>query len=114
MIGAKSNDGGFADVGDVAGVDRVRDAEIQGEIMRNGLITGKRIERQSSSGVRPGVELRPAIVVTVRFEGIIKDNVDGELKLRDPKMVVIRADKNISECNSVRDIEELYLRQRMA
>ena len=74
VIGAKNAEGTFDDVGDVAGLDRVRDAEIQGQIMREGLITGRRVERPSASGVRPGFELRPALVGTVRFEGITKDN----------------------------------------
>jgi DNA ligase-1 len=113
VIGALSADGGFQDVGDVAGVDRVRDGEIQAEIMREGLMTGRRIERQSASGVRSGLDLRPHIVVTVRFEGIIRDTVSGELKMRDPKLVAIRADKNPTEANSTKDLEELYLRQRV-
>jgi DNA ligase-1 len=113
VIGARTLDGGFADVGDVAGVDVQRDALIQAEIMREGLITGQRIERKSSSGVRPGMDLRPHIVVTVRFEGIVKDNVTGELKLRDPKLVHIRSDKSALGADTVKDIEELWIRQRM-
>jgi DNA ligase-1 len=113
VIGAKLPDGSFADVGDVAGVDRVRDMQIQQVIMREGLITGQRIERQSSSGVRPGFALRPHIVVTVKFEGIAKDFTTGVLSLRDPKLVAIRADKNAFETDSTADIEELYLRQRV-
>lgn len=113
VIGARTPDGGFADVGDVAGVDVQRDAQIQAEIMREGLITGQRIERKSSSGVRPGMDLRPHIVATVRFEGIVKDNVTGELKLRDPKLVHIRSDKTAYNADSVKDIEELWIRQRM-
>ncbi len=112
-IGARGSGGAFVDVGDVAGVDRVRDAEIQAMIMRGGLITGRRIERQSASGVRPGIELRPEIVVTVRFEGIIRDTASGDLKMRDPKLVAIRSDKGVHEASSTRDIEELYLRQRV-
>ncbi len=113
VIGARSLDGGFVDVGDVAGIDRVRDAELQAEIVREGLITGHRIERQSASGVRPGMDLRPHIVVTVRFEGIIKDPQTGELKLRDPKLVHIRSDKGPGDADSVRDLEAVHLRQRM-
>lgn len=113
VIGALGADGTFVDVGDVAGVDRARDADIQGEIMREGLMTGRRVERQSASGTRPGVELRPHVVVTVRFEGIIRDTGTGELKMRDPKLVAIRADKGPSEVNRVADLEELYLRQRV-
>jgi DNA ligase-1 len=113
VIGARSPEGGFVDVGDVAGVDRVRDAEICGLIMREGLATGRRIERASASGVRPGIELAPHIVVTVRFEGVIRETSTGELSLRDPKLVVIRSDKAASEADSARDLEELYLRQRI-
>lgn len=113
VIGARTADGGYADVGDVAGVDVVRDQQIQAEILREGLITGQRIERKSASGVRPGMDLRPHIVATVRFEGIVKDNVTGELKLRDPKLVHVRSDKTARECDAVKDIEELWLRQRM-
>ncbi|PRP95363.1 putative DNA ligase-like protein [Enhygromyxa salina] len=112
-IGARTADGAFVDVGDVAGVDQHRDRELQAEIMRSGLITGRRVERQSASGVRPGVELRPHIVVTVRFEGIVKDNVTKELKLRDPKLVAIRSDKHAGETDKVSAIEELYFQQRM-
>jgi DNA ligase 1 len=59
------------------------------------------------------VELRPHIVVTVRFEGIVKDNVTGELELRDPKLVAIRSDKHAGEVDEVSAIEELYFQQRM-
>jgi DNA ligase-1 len=118
--------GGFQEVGDVAGVDRERDAEIQAEILREGLLTGRRIERKSASGVRPGFELLPHIVVTVKFEGIARDggsaNVgrdsafagpSGRLTLRDPKLAMIRADKPAAEADTVQALEELYLRQRV-
>ena len=113
VIGAKTADGPFEDVGDVAGLDRVRDAEIQNVIMREGLLTGGRIERASSSGTRPGLELRPYIVGTVKFEGIVRDSTSGRLSLRDPKLVVIRSDKSAAEADSTAAIEELYLRQRV-
>jgi DNA ligase-1 len=112
-IGALAADGGFVDVGDVAGVDRARDADIQADVLREGLLTGRRVERASASGVRPGVEFRPHIIVTVRFEGIIKDTATGEFKMRDPKLVAIRGDKGPGEANSVKDLEEIYLRQRV-
>jgi len=111
VIGARSKEGGFIDVGDVAGLDQQRDAEIQAEIMREGLITGQRIERASASGARPGMDLRPHIVGTVRFEGIIKDTATGELKLRDPKLVHIRSDKTALEADKIDELETLWLRQ---
>jgi DNA ligase-1 len=113
VIGARRPDGSFEDVGDVAGVDRVRDAEIQGEIVREGLATGRRIERKSASGVRAGIELVPRIVVTVRFEGIARDLETGKLALRGPKLVAIRADKPAAETDTTAAIEGLYLRQRV-
>jgi DNA ligase-1 len=113
VIAARDEKGAFVDVGDVAGVDRERDFQIQTEIQRAGLLTGRRIERPSSSGVRPGFELRPSIVVTVRFEGITQDGSSRTLKLRDPKLVAIRADKGASEADTVASIEQAYLRQRM-
>ncbi len=113
VIGARNGQGGFDIVGDVAGIDRVREQEIIREIMSNGLMTGQRIERPSASGARPGFALRPSIVVTVRFEGIARDQTTGALSLRDPKLVVIRSDKPAMEADSVADIQELYLRQRV-
>lgn len=114
VIAARTREGDFVDVGDVAGVDRQRDMQLQGEIMREGLITGRRIIRKSMSGERPGIELRPHIVATIRFEGVIRDPATGEHKLRDPKLVVIRSDKSAMEANTLKDLEELYLRQRVS
>jgi len=113
VIAARRADGSFEDVGDVAGLDRARDLEIQGEIVREGLATGRRIERASASGTRSGIELRPSIVVTVKFEGIARDNVTGRLGLRGPKVATIRADKPASEADTVAGIEAIYLRQRV-
>jgi DNA ligase-1 len=112
-IAARKPDGSFEDVGDVAGLDKARDLEIQGEIVREGLATGRRIERPSASGTRAGMELRPSIVVTVKFEGIARDPVTGKLALRGPKVASIRADKPASEADTVAGIEAIYLRQRV-
>ena len=112
-IGARRPDGSFEDVGDVAGVDRIRDGEIQAEIVRDGLATGRRVERKSASGVRAGLELFPRIVVTVRFEGIARDTETGRLGLRGPKLVALRADKHAGEADTTTAIEEIYLRQRV-
>ncbi|MBI4819802.1 MAG: hypothetical protein HY791_26245 [Deltaproteobacteria bacterium] len=113
VIAAKTADGAFEDVGSVAGVDRVRDLEIQTMIAREGLLTGRRFERDSASGVRPGVELRPFIVVTVKFEGIAKEALTGKLSLRDPKIAYLRSDKGPHEADTTKAIEDVYLRQRV-
>ncbi len=115
VVSAKSSDdpSGYEIVGDVAGLDVTRDRQIQNDVVQQGLLTGRKFERQSASGARPGWEFVPHIVVTVRFEGVIRENVTGQLSLRDPKIVMIRSDKPASECDSVRNIEELYLSQRL-
>jgi len=111
VIGARNETGTFDDVGDVAGVDRARDLQIQSEVMRLGLLTGQRVERPSSSGVRPGMAFRPAIVVTIKFEGIVRDQRTGKLSLRHPNIVYIRSDKSAFEADDVGAIEKLYLDQ---
>jgi DNA ligase 1 len=113
VIGARRPDGSFEDVGDVAGVDIERDQIIQQTILREGLITGRRIERASTSGVRPGLELRPHLVVTVKCEGTVKDAVTKKLSLRDPKIVVLRADKSAGEADTTQALEELYRKERL-
>ncbi len=115
VLGARTPEGAFVDVGDVAGLDRARDAQIQADIAREGLLTGRRIERQGVAGVATGLDLRPHIVVTVRFEGLVAPSEEGGLPhLRDPKIVAIRADKPVGECDTTRDLEDLMTRQRWA
>ena len=114
VVGARNADGGYDIIGDVAGIDRVREQDIHREILRDGLMTGERVERPSASGARPGFALRPSIVVTVRFEGVARDQVTGVLSLRDPKLVVIRSDKSAVEADTMSRIEEIYLRQRVS
>lgn len=113
VIGARTPDGAYEDVGDVAGVDVHRDRQIQQIVMGEGLVTGRRIERASASGTRPGFELTPHLVVTVRFEGTIRDPVSGAVKLRDPKLVAIRADKTPPEADTTKTLEEMHLRERV-
>ncbi|MEZ6132972.1 MAG: hypothetical protein R3C59_30240 [Planctomycetaceae bacterium] len=113
VIAARNKDGTFEVVGDVAGVDKAREIELQNEIMRDGLMTGERIERPSASGARPGIGLRPSIVLTVKFEGITRDQGTGALSLRDPKVAMIRSDKSASEADTIDAIQEIYLRQRV-
>ncbi len=104
----------FEMVGDVAGLDVVRDRQIQNDVMQRGLLTGRKFERQSASGTRPGWEFLPQIVVTVKFEGIIRENGTGKLSLRDPKIAMIRADKTANEADTTQAIEELYLNQSLS
>ena len=113
VIGARAANGTFEIVGDVAGIDQAREMSLRSEILRDGLPTGRRIDRPSASGTRPGIELRPQIVVTVKFEGIVRDQVTGKLSLRDPKIASLRADKSASEADSIEMLQEIYLRLRV-
>ena len=100
----------YVDVGDVDGVDQVRDAQICDEIILNNLLTGRTIERKRSEGTRIGVELRPLIVVTVLIQGIQKDST-GNLTLRHPRIAVVRTDKRPEEANSMQDIRDIAFSQ---
>ena len=111
---ANTNGPLFEMVGDVAGLDVARDRQIQNDVMQRGLLTGRKFERQSASGTRPGWEFAPQIVVTVKFEGIIRDSSSGKLSLRDPKIAMIRADKSANEADTTQSIEELYLNQSLS
>ncbi|MEQ1824787.1 MAG: hypothetical protein ABL921_02545 [Pirellula sp.] len=116
LISARNDsaESGFQEVGDVAGLDVARDKQIQNDVLQRGLLTGRKFERLSGSGTRPGWEFLPQIVVTVKFEGIIHESGTGKLSLRDPKIAMIRADKAAHEADTVRAIEELYLNQRLS
>ncbi|MDA1017971.1 MAG: hypothetical protein O3A00_26375 [Planctomycetota bacterium] len=94
------------DVGDVDGVDRVRDAEICDEIIRRALLTGRTITRTLSMGKRIGVELFPQLVVTVICQGVARDQ-NGAWSLRHPRIAVLRADKRPEEADSVEQIRSL-------
>ena len=50
VMGARTGQGPFVDLGDVDGVDRLKDLDIQHQIMRDGLLTGRRIERKLTEG----------------------------------------------------------------
>jgi ATP-dependent DNA ligase len=100
-------------VGDVDGVDKIRDAQICDEIIRNNLLTGHSIERKLTEGARLGVEISPLIVVTVLIQGIQRDS-DGALTLRHPRIAVVRTDKQPDECDTIEDIRQLYLKERFS
>jgi DNA ligase-1 len=113
VIAARDRNGEMVDIGDVAGLDVERDRELQHVIAREGLITGRRVTRQSASGERSGIELRPYLVVSVRFEDVLKDTTTGELKLRGPKIVAVRSDKGPDEADTIGTLESLYVGERL-
>ncbi len=112
LLGARGEGGEMVEVGEVAGVDREGTLAIASAIAAHGLLTGRRIERPGATGSKIGAALVPAIVVSVRFEGVVRD-ADGRLSLRDPKIVSLRPDKNAAECDAARAIEEIQVRSRL-
>ena len=109
LLGARGLGGEMVEVGEVAGVDREATLAILSSIGSQGLLTGRSLERPGATGSKLGVVLAPQIVVTVRFEGVVRD-ADGHPALRDPKIVSLRPDKLVSECDSAQRIEEIQLR----
>jgi DNA ligase 1 len=112
LLGARDAGGTMIEVGEVAGVDREGTLVIAGTIAAQGLCDGRSIERPGATGSKLGVGLVPAIVVTVRFEGVVRDT-DGKLALRDPKIIALRPDKAVSECDRAARIEEIHVRGRL-
>jgi DNA ligase-1 len=112
LLGARGEGGAMEEVGEVAGVDRENTLAIAGTIASQGLLTGQRIERPGATGSKLGVGLLPSIVVTVRFEGIVRD-AEGRLALRDPKIVALRPDKPAAECDPAARLEEIHVRGRL-
>jgi ATP-dependent DNA ligase len=66
--------------------------------------------------VRPGLDLRPALVVTIKCEGIVKDMQKAggfALSLRDPKIVSLRPEKGAAEADTTMRLEEMYRKERL-
>ena len=106
VLGARTPEGGFADVGDVDGVGWELDLAIREAILREGLLTGRRIERQLTHGWRAGVELHPGLVVTAKFQKVSRES-DGTLSLRHPVLKLLRPDKPACEADTTADIAAL-------
>jgi DNA ligase-1 len=113
LLGARSRESAeMVEVGEVAGVDREGTLALASAIASQGLLTGRTIERPGATGAKLGVGLTPSLVVTVRFEGVVRD-VDGKLALRDPKIIALRPDKSAAECDPAERIEEIHVRGRL-
>jgi DNA ligase-1 len=112
LLGARGDEQSVVEAGDVAGVDQERTQAIVSALFTQGLLTGQRIERVGPTGLKQGQAFQPGIVVTVRFEGIVRAP-DGRLSLRDPKIISLRPDKSAAECDHVSAIEAIYLSERL-
>jgi DNA ligase-1 len=112
LLGARGEGQQVVEVGDVAGVDQQRTQSIVSTLFAQGLLTGQPIERVGPTGLKQGQAFQPGIVVTVRFEGIVRAP-DGRLSLRDPKIITLRPDKSAAECDLVSAIEAIHLSERL-
>ena len=112
LISALAEGPSLVEVGRVQGLGAQDSARLVQSILDDGLLTGRTLERETSSGRKAGVELRPGIVATVRFEGVVRDD-NGVLNLRDPKILRVRTgEKDLSELDQVSTIDTLFARQR--
>ena len=59
------------------------------------------------------VKIKPRVVVEVSYEEIQKSpTYNSGYALRFPKFLSIRVEKPVSEINTIKDIEEIYRKQR--
>ena len=79
----------WRDIGRTEGLSQENNYEIIQRVAMESLLTGRAVQARTGSAIRQGIAILPAIVVTVRFEDVVKDN-DGVYSLRDPKIVHIR------------------------
>jgi DNA ligase-1 len=111
LVSALAQGPSLAEVGRVQGLSVLESQEVIRSILDEGLLTGRTIERETSTGKKAGIELRPGLVATVRFEGIVKGE-DGRLALRDPKIVRVRmTEGDLDEVDRVSAIEDLWMKQ---
>lgn len=113
LVSALTDGPSLQEVGRVQGLGAADSARLVQSILDDGLLTGRTLERDTSSGRKAGVELRPGIVATVRFEGVVRDE-RSVLALRDPKILRVRTgEKDLAELDTYETIEKLFLKQRL-
>jgi len=111
LVSALAEGPSLVEVGRVQGLGALDSARLVQSILDDGLLTGRAIERDTSTGRKAGVELRAGAVATVRFEGIVRDE-KGQLNLRDPKIVRVRTgEKDLGELDRLKSIDALFLKQ---
>lgn len=108
------NSGGWQELGTVAGVDTAQTQSLVYEIQRQQLLTGQTIQYRGNDRVATGVALTPYLVVSVAFEGVVRDSASGEISLRGPRIRAIRSGElTLSEVARYEDLEKLALKDRL-
>ena len=107
-------EGRWIDVGTVASLDVQTNQQLAQRIIGGSLFTGRTLTHDSADGKRSGFELTPEIMVTIRFEGVLR-GTGGSYSLRDPRIVAIRSEEMTPlDADTAETIEGLFLRERLA
>lgn len=102
---------GFMEVGTVAGVDTATSMQVAQTIMSQGLLTGRTVEHTGHRRTAAGVELAPGLVVSVRFEGIVRPDPE-RLSLRSPRIARVRVGEiGPNDANTLQDLQQMQLKQ---
>jgi DNA ligase-1 len=104
----------WREIGSAQGLSQEQNFSIIQRIASECLLTGRSLEMRSASGIHTGIELVPGIVVTVRFEDVIRDS-EGKCSLRDPKIVCIRprGDTSPEDIDTYDTIRQLHLKKSL-
>jgi DNA ligase-1 len=102
---------GFMEVGSVAGVDELTSMQVARAIMSQNLLTGRSVERRGSNATVAGVELAPGLVVSIRFEGLVRPDPE-RLALRSPRIARVRiGEMGPNEASTYLDLQHLQMKQ---
>lgn len=108
------SDTGWKVVNTVGQVNAVLTGQIVAEIWRSGLLTGNPRQRQGSRSRSVGVELRPALVVTVAYEDLLWDSETNQVTLRSGRIQGLRTgDVPLEESTPYAHLERLALHSRL-
>ena len=106
---------GWREIGRVEGLSLEKNCEIIRRINMEGILTGKTIEHRTSTATRYGIAIIPSIVVTVKFENVVKDTT-GKHSLRNPNIIYVRpkGDAAPEDVDTYQTIRYLYMKKRLS
>lgn len=107
VLGAQGGDGALREVAE-AQLSPNEASALWRELERQGLRTGRQRAREGR-GVEAGeleLELRPALLLEVSA-GAIEREPDGQLRLRDVRLLSLRRDRGAADATSLRALREL-------
>jgi DNA ligase-1 len=108
-VGALNGIGEVVHAGYVTVADSDVASAIMGKIMAHGRMS-QMVSRKSREGTVCGIHVVPSIVVSVAFEAVetASDGDEGcRVKLRSPRITMMRGDKRVSECDTMESLEAM-------